>query len=177
MYNTAEKAENILLSNQDSLQIKLTDFGLAKIKEEASVMNTMCGTPQYIAPEIHNASGDGSSYGTPVDMWSSGVLLYFILSKSFPFDDESSDTSLSQAITEGHFTFSSGNWENVSAEAKDLISKLLTLDPNERWSASQALSHLWFSSSLDPPLRTSANLGKRKDHNWNDCLYNKKMKN
>ena len=85
------KPENILLvSSKNDIEVKVTDFGLAK-KANRDGLKTFCGTPQYFAPEVlkrKNNAQSGGRYGAAVDMWSLGVILYILLSGSFPFADD-----------------------------------------------------------------------------------------
>lgn len=80
------KAENILLKNpdEDISCLKLADFGLAKILENQTMTDTVCGSPNYIAPEILEKKG----YGKECDYWSLGVIIYVMLSGTFPFDSD-----------------------------------------------------------------------------------------
>ncbi|OLY84941.1 putative myosin light chain kinase [Smittium mucronatum] len=78
------KPENILLNNYNGLEVKLADFGLAKIVGEQSFMKTLCGTPMYVAPEVLK-SRSGRKYGNKVDMWSLGVVLYICVFGFPPF--------------------------------------------------------------------------------------------
>eukprot|EP01130_Rhizamoeba_saxonica_P001279 TRINITY_DN1115_c0_g1_i2.p1 TRINITY_DN1115_c0_g1~~TRINITY_DN1115_c0_g1_i2.p1 ORF type:complete len:261 (-),score=51.51 TRINITY_DN1115_c0_g1_i2:26-808(-) len=142
------KPENILLT--DTGQIKITDFGLARIAEKASIMTTLCGTPQYVAPEIislgmsANSSDTikSSGYGQAVDMWSLGVILYILLSGFPPFEDEDR-MNLYRSIQNGHYTFPQDYWDDISEEARDLIGNLLLTNPKQRISAQDALAHPW----------------------------------
>ena len=73
----------MLFVNKDlnSLQIKIADFGLARFIQEKEFMTTLCGTPQYVAPEIvryGNKSDNTAGYSKAVDMWSLGVILYIM---------------------------------------------------------------------------------------------------
>jgi len=148
------KPENILLD--DKGKIKLSDFGLARFLAEASMMTTLCGTPQYVAPEVikigmsesaekdDNNSGDGpqenaQGYGYEVDMWSLGVCLYMMLTKELPFE-ETDRFALFKSISRGQYQF---DGKNISADAKNLISRLLVTDPQSRISAKEALEHPW----------------------------------
>ncbi|CAM9494431.1 unnamed protein product [Pylaiella littoralis] len=132
------KPENILLaSKHDDASIKLADFGFA-----CSVLNgkvtTQCGSPGYVAPEILKAM----PYGTSVDMWSIGVIIYTLLGGYPPFHDEN-QTRLFRRIKAGSFKFHDEYWSSTSIEAKDLIRKLLLVDPARRMNATQAMEHPW----------------------------------
>eukprot|EP00727_Mastigamoeba_balamuthi_P000115 m51a1_g1010 putative myosin light chain kinase (388) ;mRNA; f:597582-599415 len=134
------KAQNILVSN--SLEVKLVDFGLS-VDSTVSWMKTMCGSPSYVAPEVF----DCMPYTTQCDMWSLGVLLFAMLSGQLPFSSES-QLELYQDITQGAYTFDSPVWASVSPLAKDLVAKLLTVDPTRRLTASRCLQHEWLARSL-----------------------------
>jgi len=131
------KLENLLLvkDSDPDLHIKLADFGLSKLYS-GKALQTACGTPFYVAPDI--LMGDG--YGTGVDMWASGVLLYVLLSGRLPFAADT-DTELFKLIMVGDLIWKSPQFDTVSAEAKDLISKLIVVEPEQRLSAKQALDH------------------------------------
>jgi serine/threonine protein kinase len=121
--------------------IKITDFGLAKRADQAG-LKTFCGTPQYFAPEVlkrkSTIKGAGR-YGMSADMWSLGVVLYILLSGSFPFAEE----ALFDQITNATYSLAGAEWTGISAEAKHLIRSLLVLRPHERVSAKQALASPW----------------------------------
>jgi calcium-dependent protein kinase len=95
------------------------------------------GTPYYIAPEVLN-----KKYNEKCDIWSCGVMLYIILSGVPPFNG-SSDQDIMKKVKIGKFSFSDACWSNISDQAKDLITKLLTYDIDKRPSAEQALQHAW----------------------------------
>jgi len=139
------KPENLIYLNQkpDSL-IKITDFGLAKYRNanKPDAMTTACGTPGYVAPEVLK----NEPYGKAVDMWSIGVILYILLCGFPPFYHEST-AALYKQIKKGEFDFPEPYWSEVSDAAKDLIRKLLTVDPKKRFTAEQVLSHPWISGS------------------------------
>lgn len=138
------KPENILYETPSpSATIKLSDFGLSKVLDTKQMMQTCCGTPGYVAPEVLSYKG----YGPEVDMWSLGVLLYILLCGFPPFYDEN-DSALFAQIQSGQYEFISPYWDEISAEAKDLISHLLVVDPKKRYTATQALNHPWFTVSL-----------------------------
>ena len=138
------KLENIFVSSKCT--VKILDFGLsANVTNDAS-LSELSGTPSYLAPEMIRKSlhPDGCGYGRPVDVWACGVLLYVMISGTFPFWHEKQLRSY-QLILEGDIDFSDEGWEEVSEEAKSLIRMLLTQDPGSRPSASEALKHCWFN--------------------------------
>lgn len=102
--------------------------------------------PQYVAPEVVNCI-PGLMYHEAVDLWSAGVILFMLLSGYPPFHDES-DTVLFEKIRKGKFEFDDEVWSHVSADAKDLIQKLLVVDPMKRLTALEALAHPWFKTDL-----------------------------
>ncbi|GLE11626.1 hypothetical protein PINS_up024161 [Pythium insidiosum] len=132
------KPENLLLtSKDDDANIKLADFGFAK-RAVGDDLATACGTPGYVAPEILQ----GKPYGAPVDIWSIGVITYILLCGYPPFHDDSQPI-LFRKIKDGRFVFDAPYWDDVSDDAKDLIRKMLVVDPTQRWTAEQLLKHKW----------------------------------
>ncbi|TYZ59269.1 hypothetical protein PybrP1_007626, partial [[Pythium] brassicae (nom. inval.)] len=105
-----------------------------------SLMQTACGTPGYVAPEIL----EGRPYGAEVDLWSLGVITYILLCGFPPFYDEN-NAALFASIKSGIFDFPSPYWDCVSTSAKDLISRLLVVDPKKRFTAQNVLDHPWIS--------------------------------
>jgi calcium-dependent protein kinase len=101
-------------------------------------MNKKFGTPYYIAPEVLN-----KSYNEKCDVWSCGVILYILLCGYPPFNG-ANDKQIIDAVLKGKFTLDEPEWDEVSEEAKDLVRKLLTLDPEKRIPASEAHQHPWF---------------------------------
>ncbi|KAF1791843.1 Calcium/calmodulin-dependent/calcium-dependent protein kinase [Phytophthora cactorum] len=133
------KPENLLYqSTDDNAEIKIADFGLAKLIRGDSLMQTACGTPGYVAPEIL----EGRPYGAEVDLWSLGVIAYILLCGFPPFYDEN-NAALFQSIKSGVYDYPSPYWDCVSDSAKDLISRLLVVDPKKRFTAQQVLEHPW----------------------------------
>ena len=140
------KLDNILLpSSLDSTDIKLSDFGLAVAgcTSPVSGLTQRCGTPLYVAPEIIKLGTP--VYGTKVDLWSCGVVLFELLSGYPPFMGEGLEDLLLN-ISKGEPDFDDPAWEMVSRDARDLIGKLLEKDPSERWSAHEALVHPWLTT-------------------------------
>lgn len=134
------KPENFLFFDKspESL-IKIIDFGLASyFTEENPEMKTKAGTPYYVAPQVLNGCFDKKC-----DIWSIGVLFYILLCGYPPFYGDT-DNDILRRVKKGVFDFKGKEWKNVSNEAKDLIKCCLTMDPNKRISASEALKHPWF---------------------------------
>eukprot|EP00124_Ichthyophonus_hoferi_P002730 Ihof_evm1s199 gene=Ihof_evmTU1s199 len=132
------KPENVLLKTvtgtQYPLQTKLADFGLAKSLDESEYTETFAGTPLYMAPEIGAKKPGSRPYTKIVDMWSLGGILYAMLCGQPPFRDDPERTQLK---------FTEPRWEEVSDDAKDLISHLLVKDPDRRFDADTTTTHLW----------------------------------
>ena len=151
------KPENILLTNDDSDPlIKISDMGLSKLVDQTTFLQTFCGTPQYLAPEvlISRVRGDGS-YGFEVDMWSLGVILYILLSGCPPFNPDRSDgKTLIRQVCDGDYSFPQSRWADISPAAIDMVRKLMTVERKNRLTAKQALQHLWLN---DPDNAQRAN--------------------
>jgi len=135
------KPENLLyLSPKPDSLIKITDFGLAKLKGSSTVdsMTTACGTPGYVAPEVLK----NEPYDKAVDLWSLGVILYILLCGFPPFYHEST-AQLYKQIKKGEYDFPDPYWTDISPEAKNLVQCLLTVNPKKRYTAEQVLQHPW----------------------------------
>lgn len=137
------KPENLLLQSTDNdSNIKIADFGFAKKCLEPASLTTQCGTPGYVAPEIL----EGTPYDTKVDMWSMGVIVYILLGGYPPFIEQN-QRDLFRKIRKGQYEFHEEYWGQVSKEAKQLISALLTVSSSKRLSADNALKHTWITQS------------------------------
>ncbi|GCC19533.1 serine/threonine-protein kinase DCLK3-like [Chiloscyllium punctatum] len=138
------KPENLLVQHKadGSPVLKLADFGLAL--KVTSPIFTVCGTPTYVAPEILSEKG----YGFEVDMWATGVILYILLCGFPPFRSlERDQEELFEMIQLGEYEFLSPYWDSISDGAKDLVSKLLVVNPRNRYTAQQVLKHAWIWSA------------------------------
>jgi len=132
------------------LQIKLIDFGYAGVWEASKQLTGLCGTPDYVAPEVltwYEDDENGTPYGKGSDLWSLGVLLYVILSGCSPFSADEEEAIL-QLVNEGKYEFHESEWSEVSAPAKDLISKLLVVDPEQRLTMEGMLEHGWLKEAV-----------------------------
>ncbi|XP_053728343.1 serine/threonine-protein kinase DCLK1-like isoform X1 [Synchiropus splendidus] len=134
------KPENLLVFEHldGTKSLKLGDFGLATVVN--GFLYTVCGTPTYVAPEIIAETG----YGLKVDIWAAGVITYILLCGFPPFRGSGEDQdSVFEQILKGQLEFPSAYWESVSQAAKALITGMLQLDVDQRFSAAQVLEHPW----------------------------------
>ncbi|XP_021944420.1 calcium/calmodulin-dependent protein kinase type II delta chain isoform X4 [Folsomia candida] len=134
------KPENLLLASKaKGAAVKLADFGLAiEVQGEQQAWFGFAGTPGYLSPEVLKKE----PYGKPVDIWACGVILYILLVGYPPFWDEDQHRLYAQ-IKSGAYDYPSPEWDTVTAEAKNLINLMLTVNPNKRITASDALKHPW----------------------------------
>lgn len=140
------KPDNLVLtSRSDDISVKLIDFGFATELTEGGELTTFCGTPNYLAPEMLSPQ---PRYGKQVDMWSFGVILFILLGGYPPFY-KSDNKGLNEKIKCCEYRFHKGYWERVSTMGKDLIQKLLVLNPAERLTADQALACPWFQAPYE----------------------------
>lgn len=116
---------------------------------------TPCGTVGYTAPEIVK----DERYSKSVDMWAMGCVLYTLLCGFPPFYDESIEV-LTEKVAKGQYTFLSPWWDEISDSAKDLITHLLTVDPEKRYTITEFLNHPWITASVTPAPEKKPNLTK-----------------
>ena len=137
-------------SDESNPVIKITDMGLSKLVMLDSVLKTFCGTPQYIAPEILEGAGKlDSSYTMKVDVWSLGVILYILVSGTPPFsEDRNTPLKLRDQILSANYVFYPSLFAKLSDNVKDLITKCLKLDPEDRISAKGILEHPWLQDEV-----------------------------
>ncbi|XP_019607958.2 myosin light chain kinase family member 4 isoform X6 [Rhinolophus sinicus] len=134
------KPENILCVNRDAKQIKIIDFGLARRYKPREKLKVNFGTPEFLAPEVVNY--DFVSF--PTDMWSVGVIAYMLLSGLSPFLGDNDAETLNNILA-CRWDLEEEEFQNISEEAKEFISKLLIKEKSWRISASEALKHPWLS--------------------------------
>uniref|UniRef100_A0A674BNG5 calcium/calmodulin-dependent protein kinase n=1 Tax=Salmo trutta TaxID=8032 RepID=A0A674BNG5_SALTR len=134
------KPENLLLASKlKGAAVKLADFGLAiEVQADQQAWFGFAGTPGYLSPEVLRKD----PYGKPVDLWACGVILYILLVGYPPFWDEDQHR-LYQQIKAGAYDFPSPEWDTVTPDAKDLINKMLTINPGKRITTAEALKHPW----------------------------------
>ena len=125
-------------SDENDSYIKLADFGFAARVHQPKSLTKQCGTPFFVAPEILMRE----SYDEMSDMWSVGCIVYLLLSGHLPFMGRT-QKELFRKIVIGKYDFPDDSWEGVSEDAKDIITKLLVINPDDRMTAHQALRHRW----------------------------------
>jgi len=140
------KPENILIENSEEkdkefFHIKVIDFGTCEILKKKKLTEQI-GTSFYIAPEVIK-----NSYNEKCDLWSCGVILYILLCGSPPFYGKN-EKEIFKKIIEGNFTFRHKIWNKISTEAKNLVLKLLQVNPDKRLSAKEALEDIWFKKNV-----------------------------
>lgn len=130
-----------MVSPDDDHAIKICDFGFAKRVSKALSLRTLCGTAQYVAPEVLDLQSAGYDYRA--DMWSVGVVVYILLGGYAPFEGPVQE--LARAICKGEYYFHDKYWSEISDDAKDMISSLLQTDCTTRLSAEEALRCPWMT--------------------------------
>ncbi|XP_057617316.1 ribosomal protein S6 kinase alpha-2 isoform X4 [Chionomys nivalis] len=138
------KPSNILYMDESGNpeSIRICDFGFAKqLRAENGLLMTPCYTANFVAPEVLKRQG----YDAACDVWSLGILLYTMLAGFTPFANGPDDTpeEILARISSGKYALSGGNWDSISDAAKDVVSKMLHVDPQQRLTAVQVLKHPW----------------------------------
>ncbi|XP_052702993.1 peripheral plasma membrane protein CASK-like isoform X10 [Crassostrea angulata] len=127
----------LLASKENSAPVKLGGFGVAtQVPEGGLISGGRIGTPQYMAPEVVQRQ----PYGKPVDMWGCGVMLFILLGGYPPF--VGTKDHLFEQIVKGSYHMRK-QWLNISNYAKDLVSRMLEVDPEKRITVEEALQHPW----------------------------------
>lgn len=155
------KPENVLLDG--NFNLKIADFGMSQIIQPHTSMQTVCGTPAYMAPEL--ASGHGYS-GPANDVWASGIILFIMVSGFPPFAkaDVRLDWWFNKLATEKFSLFWQAHSRNVkySDDFKEFCSRMLTVDPAKRGTVSELLGHAWLRGPTLSPDELRAELVRRK---------------
>ncbi|KAI9592236.1 kinase-like domain-containing protein [Syncephalis fuscata] len=144
------KPENLLLDDRDN--IKIADFGLSNMLTDGEFLKTSCGSPNYAAPEVIT----GKLYAGPeVDVWSCGVILYVMLCGQLPFDHDHIPT-LFRKITEGRYSVPG----YISSSARDLLKRMLIVDPLQRITIEEIWQHEWFCQDLPDYLSLTESISR-----------------
>ena len=130
------KPENILLTNDNKI-LKIIDFGLGNMYKKGQLLKTGCGSPCYIPPEMIKEEGYD---GAKSDIWSAGIILYLMLCGHLPFYEEDNQLMYDKIIA-GQYTIP----QSLSEDAKDIIKKILEVDPKKRLNFEEIKEHPWFN--------------------------------
>jgi len=177
------KPENILFKNSDpDSDVVIIDFGLAGeiprgpsmknlADQDAMEMNlkTTVGTPYYIAPEVFS-----KDYGKECDIWSIGVIAYILLCGFPPFTGDNEREIMHMVKHGGPVEFPLPEWKLISKEARNFCATLMTRNPADRPTASEALRHNWFKRTDTAPLSIYKTIGSRLEM-FNNMNQLKKM--
>lgn len=165
------KPENFLFLTKDKIErnvLKIIDFGLSCRFENNQSLSTRAGTPYYVAPQVLSGR-----YDRMCDLWSVGVIMYVLLCGYPPFGGRTDQEVLAR-VRQGSFTFEAKDWRHISEDAKSLIRGLLKMDPKERMTADQALSHDWIK--LKAPRAPNVNLQEGFVQNLREFRGQNKLK-
>ncbi|CAL0328642.1 unnamed protein product [Lupinus luteus] len=144
------KPENILLATKaSSSPIKLADFGLATYIKPGQSLHGLVGSPFYIAPEVL-----AGAYNQAADVWSTGVILYILLSGMAPFWGKTK-SRIFEAVKAADLRFPPDPWDRISVSAKDLIRGMLCTEASQRLTAEEVLDHCWMQSNQSNPEQLS----------------------
>lgn len=150
------KPENVVFSSIDSNVLKLIDFGNSAFLGPEKLLTNMFGTAYYIAPEVLQGK-----YNEKCDIWSIGVVLYIFLSGYPPFNGNS-DREILANVVNHRYNFNKPVWQTISADTKELITKMLTFSPANRPSAKECLKDPWivrmqnYGSMVEPPISSES---------------------
>jgi calcium/calmodulin-dependent protein kinase I len=160
------KPENLLYVDSDSQSdLVLADFGIAKtLSSSEEKLTSVAGSLGYAAPEVLLGTG----HGKPCDIWSLGVIMYTVLSGYSPFRAETVDDFLAETSKGFRVVFHTKYWANISGHARDLIERMLLLDPKARPTAKELSEEPWFkghtankTDDLLPNIRAGFNARKK----------------
>ncbi|KAK2874065.1 hypothetical protein Q8A67_021218 [Cirrhinus molitorella] len=172
------KLENLVYYNRlKHSKIVISDFHLAKL--ENGLIKEPCGTPEYLAPEVVGRQ----RYGRPVDCWALGVIMYILLSGNPPFYDETDDDdyenhdkNLFRKILAGDYEFDSPYWDEISDSAKNLVSRLMEVDQDQRLTAQEAINHEWISGNAASDKNIKENVCAQIEKNFAKAKWKKAVR-
>jgi len=158
------KPENIMITlseKKDKVkEVKIIDFGFAQFVTPGVILKETCGTPNYVAPDVLKGNG----YDKRADVWSLGIIMFLMLRGRLPFDAHHVDDILKNTL-KMPLPLDEEHWDNVSPDARDLVTKLLDRDMNSRITIQDALNHPWITNREN--LRKYANRNQHAENNSN----------
>jgi len=147
------KPENFIFGSKEPIEaatLKLLDFGLSCTFQPGQSLTTKAGTPYYVAPQVLQGN-----YNELADVWSCGVVMYVLLCGYPPFHGDT-DSIVLKRVKAGNVEFPPEDWERISPDAKDLIKKCLKMKVSDRYTAEQAVNHIWVTERA--PTSTGLNI-------------------
>lgn len=137
------KPENIMMSDKsENAIVKIVDFGLSKVLGKFEKSNEAYGTLAYAAPEVIQKN----AYTKTIDIWSLGVILYFLISGQFPFNDKNNNLhKIAVEITSGDIKFIGNSWKRADLDCKELVLRCLERDVTKRIDIVNFINHKWFN--------------------------------
>lgn len=147
------KPENFIFGSKEPIEtatLKLLDFGLSCTFQPGQSLTTKAGTPYYVAPQVLQGN-----YNELADVWSCGVVMYVLLCGYPPFHGDT-DSIVLKRVKAGNVEFPPEDWERISPDAKDLIKKCLKMKVSDRYTAEQAVNHVWVTERA--PTSTGLNI-------------------
>ncbi|EAR93192.2 Serine/Threonine kinase domain protein (macronuclear) [Tetrahymena thermophila SB210] len=142
------KPDNILLCSPNQVEPMIIDFGLATFQDVENYIYPKCGTPGYVAPEIINMRDKSQRYDSQCDVFSLGAIFYFLLSLKPLFLGKVTKETI-EMNKRCQIDFDCKELQNVDLNTKDLLKKLLKVNPSERITPEQALQHPYFGDKFD----------------------------
>eukprot|EP00095_Tigriopus_kingsejongensis_P007737 maker-scaffold200_size264178-snap-gene-1.18 protein:Tk07737 transcript:maker-scaffold200_size264178-snap-gene-1.18-mRNA-1 annotation:"myosin light chain kinase" len=162
------KPENIICVRKESNEVKIIDFGLARKLTPSSPVKVMCGTPEFVPPEVVNYD----PISLAADLWSLGVIAYVLLSGLSPFMGENVTDTYSN-ISKAEYEFHEPEFDSITDEAKDFISAVLIKSPRNRMSAEKCLEHPWLTTKGKEEMKKKINTAKLRKflarRRWQRC--------
>jgi len=164
------KPENIVFETKDEDSVlKVIDFGTSEVFSPGQLLHKPMGTCYYVAPEVLL-----KRYTEKCDVWSCGVIMYFILCGHPPFYG-STEKRILEKVVKGLYEFKDSEWDGISEDAKDLIRKMLEYSPEKRLSAEEALNHPWFTKILGDNAIGNKNLAVKTMKNLENFRAGRKL--
>ncbi|XP_030049798.1 caM kinase-like vesicle-associated protein [Microcaecilia unicolor] len=172
------KLENLMYYTQNNhSKVVLRDFYLSRF--DSGEITEPCGTPEYLAPEVVARH----RYGRPVDCWAVGVITFILLSGNPPFYDEDEEENnethnrnIFRKILAGDYEFDSPYWDEISPSAKELVSRLMEVDQDQRITAQEALGHIWICGNAASEKNLKEGVCARIEKNFAKAKWRKAIR-
>jgi calcium-dependent protein kinase len=131
-------------AGSDQRKLKICDFEFAKLVHFPNSLHTQCGTQEYVAPEVLE---NLPAYDVSCDIWTVGVIIFIMLGGYYPFRGKN-EIEVLKKVRYGEFVFHDKYWKGISEDAKSLIKSMMTVDPQQRITADDALGSAWIKADV-----------------------------